>query len=103
MLACDPPTLEDYNRLFKERHKITGMGLGIRMAFPCPFCCAPEWLSANVLEFEAKAQIGRSCATCGRAAKALITRQNGGSQIEIVQLSGEDPAPFLPPIRRVAS
>lgn len=105
MGAADPPDLETYNRLFNERQRITGGGPSTRVHLPCPFCAAADWASWTVWpgdpdNVEVAMQRDVRCSACGRGARAISHRSGSGVTFEMVQTAGDDPAPYLPPMRR---
>lgn len=100
---ADPATLEEYQRLFVERTRYEGNGFDTTAISPCPFCCAAEHMRVRVLDSEAAFEKGASCVECGRSWRAVMDRSTGGLSFEIVQTGGPDPAPYLPPMRRLAS
>lgn len=107
MSAADPPDRETYDRLFAERTRYTGQFSETRCHLPCPFCAAADWSSWTVWpghpdNVEIACQRDVTCFSCGRGAKAIVTRSGAGSiGMEWVQTRGEDPPAYLPPMRRV--
>lgn len=97
----DPATLEEYQAKSIANVKYEGHGLSVAMVMPCPFCAEPDWLRHLVLEVESALARGATCKSCGRGAKAIFERNAGGVKFEIVQVLGDPPAPYLPPMRRL--
>lgn len=99
----DPPDLHEYNSLYMANHRITGFGIeGVTQHFPCPFCADPDWLVVKIMDFGTSTDPVK-CSHCSRTARIEATEENGGKRIEIVQTAGDDPAPYLPPFRRVVA
>lgn len=96
-------THDEYNRLIMERSRVFGFGMETSFSAPCPFCCAPDWMTYKVLEVEEVMKRGAVCKDCGRGVRAVFSvDQPGHKQFEFVQTCGPDPdLPFLPPMRRV--
>jgi hypothetical protein len=98
-----PTSKEEYEARFMANQEVVGFGPDVATIMPCPFCAAPLWLKLRIMDFEQKAlQEGATCLECGRSAKGLVTHpQGGGVSVEMVQTGGDDPPPWIPPIRRI--
>ena len=98
-----PPTsLSEYNRRFALNQKIEGFGVvGIETHYPCPFCAAPGFMVARLLETEKVMADGATCKECGRSSRAIFQHMNGGTQFEIVQTGGPDQPEWLQPKMRL--
>lgn len=108
-----PQNYDEYLKRSKANQRLTGHFFETAMVLPCPFCAAPDFLEARIVDEafllgrEREAPMaralmaGRTCRECGRSAKAIVTHEGAGVRIEVVQ-SGGDPLPaWLPAIRRV--
>lgn len=85
-----PANIEEYNKRFHENSRVEGFGLDVAQIFPCPFCAAPNWMTAKIIEVEDVMQREHHCCECGRSARAIIDRHPGGVSFEIVQTGGPD-------------
>lgn len=103
MAITEPTSSEEYERLFAERTRYFGTGLGVGISLPCPFCCAPDFMSYKIAETDAFMKRGATCKACNRSLKAIITAEGtAGRQMEFVQTGGPDcTLSWLPPIRRM--
>lgn len=98
-----PPTsLEEYTTRFLANQEISGYFTETRMTVPCPFCAFPGFQSYRILEVERVMAEEATCSACGRSAKAIVQRSDGGVSFEIVQTGGpEQPEWLEPKMRRV--
>lgn len=93
---AEPTDLEEYNARFIGNQGFEGFGLETAIAFPCPFCAAPHWATAKVIEMEKVLSRPHHCGECGRSARMITQRAGGGVQFEIVQTGGPDQPDWLP-------
>lgn len=98
-----PTSVEEYRRRFYKNYKIEGYGIGsVHCHYPCPFCAAPEFMVAEILETDKALERGGTCSECGRSARAIMSRTQGSVSFEMVQTGGDDPPDWLTPkMRRV--
>lgn len=97
----DAPDLETYNRLQVERYECFGFGAEVGIRVACPFCCHPNFREWKVLSVEKDMTEEAVCSNCGRGAKAILDKTPGCTSFEFVQTCGDDPPPYMPPMRRV--
>lgn len=101
----DPATLDEYNKRFNEGtlSSVAGVGAGVTVTMPCPFCAAPNWLKASILDVEGAMTKGATCSECARSGRAIMSHDATGNSIgfEFVQTGGDDPPSYLPPMRRL--
>ena len=102
-----PKTREEYVARFEASQRVSGVGFDVTSHIPCPFCAAPDFLVAKLLNVETGEMFGQVlergavCRECGRGARGLTVRTANGVTIEMVQTCGPDAvAPWLPPMRR---
>jgi hypothetical protein len=96
----DPATLDEYNIKSNANHRMTGYGVETAQVLPCPFCGAADFLTARILQFNTDMAKGAVCTACGRGARMITTRDASGVYMEMVQTQGDNPPPYLPPMRR---
>lgn len=97
----DPQTLAEYNARYGLAQRIEGYGIETTTVFPCPFCCAPDWLRAPIVETREAMTGGATCGNCGRTARALYSEEGGMLKVELVQVGPGDDGPDFLPIRRI--
>ena len=106
-MTLAPQNLDEYNARYNARIRYTGFGPDTRVFVPCPFCCAPDFMTWKVWpgdpeNVEAVMAKGATCASCKRGCRALFTRLgSGGVTFEVVQTEGDAPPDWLPAMRRV--
>lgn len=98
-----PTNKDEYLARFYANQGAEGWGLETASVIPCPFCAAPRWMVAKILEIEEAMQRSHHCGECGRSAKSILTHHHGGGKsFEVVQTGGPDqPDWFEPKMRRV--
>lgn len=100
-----PNTYEEYSAHTKENTKITGIGLGnVYTEYPCPFCAAPAWAKAELMETAKVMSQEHTCSECGRSAKCIFHNTDSGASttMEMVQTGGDDqPDYFTQKMRRI--
>jgi hypothetical protein len=74
---------------------------------PCPFCAAPDFVVAKLLEFNMITSMARTCRECDRGVKLVLkpvhhpkTGNLIGESYQFLQTHGEDP-PSWAPMKRV--
>lgn len=99
---ADPKTVEEYNELSQKNSSVSGYGpFEARMHCPCPFCAAPDFSSWLILEVAKLHNIEFVCKACGRGAVMIFTSNSPDfTQFEMVQTRGNEPAEYLPKMRR---
>lgn len=94
-------TKDEYEKLYLANHRIEGYGLDVTQHVPCPFCAAPDWQEWPIASVTEAMEVDTKCGSCGRSARAIVTRSEGGVSVEMVQTGGPDPPDYLvPPPRR---
>lgn len=91
-----PTSIEEYNKRFAENQSVEGFGLETSSVLPCPFCAAPRWMVAKVIEVETTMQKEHHCGECGRAARAIVHRSPQGVSFEFVQTAGPEQPDWMP-------
>jgi hypothetical protein len=91
-----PTSYDEYIERFHSNQRITGYGLATKTHYPCPFCAAPDWMVAWILETDTAIEKGATCNECGRSAKAIVKQTKGGVTFEFVQTGGDDRPEWLP-------
>lgn len=100
-----PTNLDEYQAAYHAGVEYLGRGIDTGMKVPCPFCCAPDFMSWKVIgEGSAEDVMGKGavCVECGRGVRALYQRSAAGLRFEMVQTVGDDPPSWLPAMRREA-
>lgn len=98
----DPKNLAELNARIVGNAKIDGFGLDVTVTSPCPFCGVAGWGKWRVIDSEREMQKSRECKSCGRSARAVIQRGQGGISFEIVQTGGPDQPDWMEPkMRRI--
>jgi hypothetical protein len=96
---ADPATVEEYAQRYKANYRLSGHGLGqARTHLPCPFCGAPDW--QTILIGAGLSETPAECSGCHRVARHVVTRYDGGADIELVQVGGPPPPSWLVPAPR---
>lgn len=103
MAASDPASAEEHEVKFGANMKMTGFGLtGVTQHMPCPFCAEPDFSVYRVIDADVAVASNRTCKSCGRSAKCIVTKNGSSQTVELVQTGGEDlPAWYTNPPRRV--
>ncbi len=97
----DPKTAEEYDRLFSQRSRLEGTGFAAVMHMPCPFCASAGFVEFPMIGVDAWESV---CKECDRGCRLEVSpTERGGIRWEFVQTQGEDPPPYLPPMRRAPS
>lgn len=105
--AHDPKCRDEYDNAYKAHTVFEGFGLDTTMVVPCPFCAAPKFMRwspvpTSPIAIEKVLEAGAICEKCGRGMRGITDTSGGDVRVEMVQTCGVDPAPYLPPMRRVA-
>lgn len=95
-------TRAEYEAKYVANTKYTGMGLETTINEPCPFCAEPGFRSYRILEVTAAIAKEAVCGSCGRGARAIVTKKESTTLVEILQTCGDDPPPFMKWMRRSA-
>lgn len=97
-----PTSVAEYTAAYHDNTRITGTGLDTTTHFPCPFCAAPDFMSAKILDTQSAMEQDSTCTVCGRSGKSIFTNSPGQTSFEFVQTGGDDlPDWFIPKMRRV--
>jgi hypothetical protein len=92
----EPATVEEYAERYHASWRVSGYGIeGVTNHFPCPFCAAPDWLVVRVIDFEQTTD-PIECSECGRSARHVFDRGDGGVLMSVVQTDGPDPPEWVP-------
>lgn len=107
----DPATKDQYTALFHANTRFSGHGLDTAMHTPCPWCAAPDYMVVHSFAgivpgddrptLHDEMRTATTCSNCGRTGKWLIDSNDAGVAAEFVQLGGDDPPKYLPPMRRL--
>jgi hypothetical protein len=94
---------QQYTEKFFRNQFISGIGFGVEMHVPCPFCAEPDWLVHKIVDTREAYSAGAVCKHCDRGCRALFKRDAGGGvSWEFVQTSGRAAPSFVLPMRRDA-
>jgi hypothetical protein len=100
--VSDPANKEEYEKRYHANQRIEGFGLGnVHIHLPCPFCAAPDFMIYELMETEACLEKGAVCKECKRGMGAMVTRDGGAVQIEMVQTEGPDAPDYVPRMKRI--
>lgn len=98
----EPATREEYEERYGESYRLEGYGIGnVHCHMPCPFCAAPDFIVYEILSMRGTLAKGAECKECGRGMRCVFTADESSTAFEMVQTKGADPAPWVPPMRRV--
>lgn len=102
MPHVEPTSKAEYDAMYLAGTHYFGHGLQTGMSVPCPFCCAPGFLSWRILEVEEAMSKDTTCGECMRTLRTLFRKDAHGKSFEMVQTGGPDCIrPWIPPIRRI--
>lgn len=101
-----PRTREEYEIRFNANTYADGEGMELSLHVPCPFCAAPDFVVGKLLELEMLVKLEQVCQECGRGVrlqlKDIVLRGGQrGVSYEFLQTQGDDPPPWVPPMRRL--
>lgn len=98
MTKTDPASQDDFNTKYMAAHKVTGYGAEVATHFPCPFCAAPGFQVAPILDVQGAIAKEATCKACGRSGKwVYYPTPAGSSAFTFVQTGGEDPPAWMEP------
>jgi|SRR5688572_5266892 len=99
---ADPKSREEYERRFNRHQRLEGFGTETTLHMPCPFCAAPDFIVARVVDVQAALAKGAVCQECGRGMRLEYTyHQPQVLSFEAIQTCGSDAPSYAPPCRRV--
>lgn len=104
-----PTDFTSYAIAYRDNTVIKGFGADTATVFPCPFCAAPGWVEANIVDVKGAMARGGTCGECGRSARFVFSTtppedidgvawtSAGMITLELVQTGGDDPPAWLIP------
>lgn len=94
-----PKTIAKYNEAQERNTRYEGGGMDTTLHSPCPFCCAPNFHSYQVLGVYKENGKEIECANCGYAHKVEIIDSGSTVAIRFPQTKGKNLLEYLNSIK----